>query len=129
MASQLTWNVPNPTDKWPNADILLWKLLNGQTAIGNYTRSIGRTAVSLVGPPAGAVRALVCLRADPNTVDKSDVCRFWEVLGAIPTATEGLILGDCGTYEIIGEDNIANFRIIGIENGMTHTLNVQYFSY
>lgn len=76
--------------------------------------------------PTRAKVAIISIEADDNTVDKNRVVRLKEN-GTNPTILEGIGLGDNDVYRIEGIYNLANFRIIAIESGMAHYLNVQYY--
>jgi hypothetical protein len=52
--------------------------------------------------------------------------RFYES-GSVPTASNGMFLGNLDTYEIKNYENMLRFKIIGTEAGKTHTLQVLYY--
>ncbi len=81
------------------------------------------------GIPVGAQFALCILEADAAQVGAARVCRFRQedIVNAIPSADNGMPVGDNGSFEIAGEDNIANFSIIAITPANTHTLHITWF--
>lgn len=76
--------------------------------------------------PTGATYAEVSLIASASVASQSDVARFW-LDGSTPTATQGLSRNNYAAWDIAGGDALTNFKIIGVEVGKTHVLNVQYF--
>jgi len=123
----LSNNLPKPKDTWTTSEIILWKLLNGQTCIGKEKIDL-TNAIKTLTVPIGCTKAILSIEADDSSADKAKVARFYET-GDIPNATDGMPLGDNNVYEIIGETNLSNFKLIGIEAGKTHTVQIQYFSY
>lgn len=126
--NQLSNNLPKPNDTWTTLEILLWKLLNGQKAIGVQKIALTNAVQVLTIPDSGASKAIITIEADSTSANLGRVARFYET-GALPTGTDGLTLGDSEVYEILGAENLANFKIIGIEALKNHVLQVQYFSY
>ncbi len=78
------------------------------------------------GLPPGAQYAICVLEADNADVDKARVGRF-RCDATAPTAAEGMPVGDNGSFEIKGTDNLNNFKIIGINAGKTHTLRIEFY--
>ncbi len=76
--------------------------------------------------PAGARSAVITIEAAAAEADEPRVVRFTED-GSDPTDTDGMPLGDNGTVEVKGSDNLANFKIIGITAALTHTLHIQFY--
>ncbi len=84
------------------------------------------SAVTLV-PPTNAFSALIGIEAASGIADSTKAVRYRED-GTAPTASVGKILGDGDEYECTLQDNIRNFKVIGIDAGKTHTLNITYYS-
>ena len=124
----ITNNLPSPSDTWTNTDVLLWKLLNGQKAVNNEVLTLSTdNAVGLASVPANVSKAIIYINADATFTDKTEVIRFLET-GTNPTVSIGIGLPDKAYYEIVGADNIANFKVIRKE-AKNVVINVQYFSY
>lgn len=83
------------------------------------------TAVSLT-VPARATSAIITVEASTSAATTAKVVRFRES-GDTATDSIGTPLGDLDTYECLGPEALANFSIIGIEAGKTHTLNINYY--
>jgi len=83
-------------------------------------------AVALPNIPANANSALVVLEADSTSTTPERAAHFSEK--DTPTNVLGLPLADNAPYEIITAENIAAFKVIGIEAGKTHVLQIQYFA-
>ena len=86
--------------------------------------TVDDTEVKGLTVPTGAVAAILSVEADNSTIDKNKVIRFKEN-GSDPTATSGFALPTTIFPEIIGHENLINFKFIGIESGKTHTIRVQ----
>jgi len=84
------------------------------------------SAVARLTVPDGAVYALLLLEVDATATDKAKSARFWAT-GDNPTSTDGLSRGDLDAWDLEETSVLANFKIIGIESGKTHTLQVQYY--
>lgn len=69
--------------------------------------------------------ALLYVEAGGGVANASKVIRFRED-GVAPTALEGMPLGDNGLLDVKG-DNIADFQMIGIDVGVTHSVKVLYY--
>ena len=80
---------------------------------------------SLPNIPANARGALITLEASLTTTDFRKACRLTEG-GLVPTAAYGLPIGDSGIRMILSRIDLLNFKIIGIEAGLTHQLNIKY---
>lgn len=76
--------------------------------------------------PENATGAIIVFEADATTVPQNKAARFYEG-GQTPSATDGYPLGHLDIYEIQEQSNLIRFRIIGIEAGKTHTLQVLYY--
>lgn len=85
----------------------------------------GNEAKQLVVPQE-AVSAVIVVEADASSTSFQRVVRFKEN-GSDPTANSGFALGENDMYSIIGKQNLANFKVIGIENDKIHTLRGQFF--
>lgn len=83
-------------------------------------------AVTLL-PPTNAFSALIGIEADATVADSTKVVRYI-CDGQVPTASLGKILGNLDEYEELLVENIQNFKVIGIEAGKSHKLNIHYYS-
>ena len=83
-------------------------------------------AMPLPNIPANASTAIVVLEADSTSSTPERAAHLSEK--QTPTSVLGLPLADNTPYEIIGADNIAAFKVIGIEAGKTHKLQIEYFA-
>ena len=79
------------------------------------------------GIPVGAKAALVVIEADATEANAARVARFTQDGVVNPAAAVGMPVGDNGSFEIRGSDNLANFKIIGITAAKTHVMRVQFF--
>lgn len=131
-------NPQNPFDMTSDVPALLNAILFGGKCLQYSKLTITGPAKSfanavaagfgVAGIPPGAMSALCVLEADAAQVNAPRVCRFrYEDAATLPTANDGMPVGDNGTFEINGTDNIANFDIIGIVGGNTHTLHITWF--
>lgn len=77
--------------------------------------------------PEGAQYAHIIVEASDSATDKTKVIRFWED-GSYPNAYNGMPLGDLGTYEVKGKENMQRFKMIGIQAYNMHQVQVQYFA-
>lgn len=84
-------------------------------------------AVELAGIPEDVKTCIVALEADSTTTDMS-ICAHFTESGDAPTATSGMPLGNAGVYQISTPQNIAGFKIIGLEAGKTNRLQISYYS-
>ena len=69
--------------------------------------------------------AIVLCEAHPDALPGAILARFWQD-GSSPSPTNGLHFKDGGVIEIVGNQNIENFRIITADD-LAHVLQVQYF--
>jgi hypothetical protein len=116
-----------PTPPYHNVtDQLLYTLLTGGDCIGYEKITVDSALAVGLDYPEATVYALLVVEADLTSADKSKVIRFLET-PFLPTATEGIPLGDLSVYEVKGKPNLKNFRAIGIEAGKNHSIAVQYF--
>lgn len=72
-----------------------------------------------------ASSVLVILEAAAGAVPGTVLARFWQD-GSHPSTTNGLHLKDGGVVEIIGAENVTNFRIVTADD-RPHRIQVQYF--
>lgn len=84
------------------------------------------TAIALPSIPSTAKRAVIVLEANATSTITIRQARFREN-GINPTLTQGMPLNDNTEYEITSRADLLNFRIIGIEAGKNHVLQIQYF--
>ena len=76
--------------------------------------------------PDDAVSATIMVEADDSSTSKGRVVRY-KKNGTDPTDSSGFGLGDNDIYEPAGKVNLDNLRFIGIEDGKSHTLRIQYY--
>lgn len=121
-----TLSTENPTSgplQWFNA------LLHGGRCLGYEDFFVDDAPLAVLTIPAGAKYALIYVQADTTSANLNRVVHFRED-GGDPTtgvAGDGIPLPDNGVYECSGAANLANFKIIGIEAGKTHTIRVIYY--
>lgn len=126
MATAITINEElEVKEGWSISEKLLFYLLRGKTASGKQILPVTDASAALT-VPSDAYSAIIVIIAHASAVRTDDVARFWED-GSIPTAAQGLVLGDRTPYEIKGRDNLSNFKIIGVDAGLTHSLQIQYY--
>lgn len=100
------------------------KLVVTDAAVKTFANAVA-VGVGGDGIPAGARSVLVLVEADATEADLPRVVRFRCDTGT-PTAAEGMPCGDNGSFEVTG-DNIANFQIIGVTAGKSHTLRITFY--
>ena len=106
---------------------LLFQLISVNDCLGYTQLTVSDAApIKLGTTPRGVSFAYIEIEADSNSSSSERVVRFTED-GSNPTATRGMTLGDNGVYEVKGTFNLENFQIIGIDAGISHKINVQYF--
>ncbi len=76
--------------------------------------------------PDDAVSAEIHIEADSTTTNPRHAVRYKQN-GTDPTKSSGMRLGDEDIIEVYGKANLDNFKAIGIENGKSHTLQIQYY--
>lgn len=87
--------------------------------------TVNDTAVVNLTIPTDAISADISVEADATALSKAKVIRFKEN-GSNPSTSSGFPFGE-GIFKVIGKNNLNNFKIIGIEAGKSHTLQVQYY--
>jgi hypothetical protein len=111
---------------------ILFAILYGGKCLGYRKISFNDAAVKAFadavvgGVPAGSRYAVCVLEADATEANLPRVARMRED-GIAPTAAEGLPIGDNGSFEIKGSDNIANFKIIGVTAAKNHILRIHFY--
>jgi hypothetical protein len=80
----------------------------------------------VAGIPAGSKYAMCVLEADALEADSARVVRY-RTDASNPTAAEGMPVGDNGSFEVKGTDNLANFKIIGMVAGHSHILRIEFY--
>ena len=76
--------------------------------------------------PDEAVSATIMVEAAEGTASMKRVVRY-KKNRADPTDSSGFGLGDNDIYEPAGKLNLDSLRFIGIEEGKSHTLRIQYY--
>jgi hypothetical protein len=107
---------------------------NRKRAIANASFQINATEVCQLpnqsletGIPAAAQAAIVVVEAANDTIPPGiTLIRFW-MDGSAPSTISGLPAYDGMPFEIIGADDLKNFRCISA-TGDQHVLQVQYFT-
>ena len=87
---------------------------------------VGSAGAVKLTVPNNALGCYISLDADSSTQDRLKACRFWQT-GDTPTAEDGASLADGGYYEIESRPNLENFQVIGVEDGLTHRLMIEYY--
>jgi hypothetical protein len=96
-------------------------------AIGNGTCRLDPSdTITLPTITPGAQSAILVLEAAPDAVAGAALGRFWSD-GTWPGVVTGMPMYDGAVIEIISADDLANTRIISTD-GLSHKINVQYFS-
>lgn len=117
---------PNNGNRSTTEDILS-AILHGGKCLGYEALAFDDApAVALTVPP-GAQYAIAVLEADATEAGLPRVARFRTNASADPTAVIGMPLGDNGSVEIKGADNLVTFKIIGITAGKSHSLKIEYY--
>jgi hypothetical protein len=92
------------------------------TAIGYQKLTVDGTVKALT-VPATATYALITLESSIAT----EAIRYLE-LGTVtpPSSTDGISKLDNAMFEVVGAQNLSNFRVTQAAAG-THTLHIQYY--
>jgi len=107
---------------------LLSRVDRGKKCIGFEQISVTDGSVAtLTKAPSSAFSAFITVEESSSGAGTGKVIRFTQD-GTTPTATVGVPLGDLDIYEVTNLDNIKTFKMIGIEAGKTHVINVEYFA-
>lgn len=114
---------------------LLYALLIGGKCLESRSILVGANAIVRLPTVDKAQYALLIIEANSNTSDKAKVLRLAEAHlspnGEAWTVDElkahGLPLGDLSAIEVKGTDNLAQAVLVGIEAGLSHRVNVQYY--
>jgi len=103
-------------------------LVNGKLCIGYEKLAVGSgAAVGFAAIPARAETCIMVCEADATEAGLPRVVRFREDGVALPTAAEGMPLGDNGIWECKKRANLLAIKFIGITAGKTHSLKIQYY--
>jgi hypothetical protein len=104
---------------------LIHILANDLKAFDHEVISLTNGVVSSLTVPTGLNTNAKYAIVDISGGDADqDYCRIWED-GSSPTASQGLKRFTESNFDIIGRDNLTNFRIFPNATGLT--LNVQYY--
>ena len=76
--------------------------------------------------PDDAVSAEIHIEADGTATNPRHAIRS-KKNGTDPTATSGMRFGDEDVIEVYGKVNLDTYKVIGIENGKSHKLQIQYY--
>ena len=109
---------------------LLYVLLTGGECSGYEEISVNASLPVALNIPEGAVYALVVCEADTTHPTKTKVIRYKQLdtENNPPNASIGMPLGELGVVEIKGTLSMNAFRAVGIDDGYTHILRVEYYS-
>ena len=109
-------------------DRILQALTSDYIATGNETLTInnGGAAVvqTLLSIPLNCRYALCVVEAGV-VADSTKVCRFWHS-GGTPTASQGFLMGNGGTFDIKGHENIKKFKVLA-QDAVNSSIQVQYY--
>ncbi len=111
---------------------LLYGILTGMKCLKYVQFSLTDTTIGLPAIPNDptsavvATKAVIVIEAGVGTTDTSKVARFMED-NNLPTPSIGMPLGSLDVYECGSMENIEAFRIIGIDAGVNHIVNVAYY--
>lgn len=121
-------NIPNPssTDFKSILASLTYALLFQGECQGFEQITVNDAAVKSLTLPKKALLAIICVEKDTNATTDVAV-RFTEDKSNPPTPTFGMPIGQLGTYEVKGRNNLENFKIIGSEADKNHVVTVQYY--
>jgi hypothetical protein len=116
--------LPSPPYKG-NIEGYLAGILLGGTVIGYEELTVtAGSAVSLT-PPDKAKKAILVMEADQSTTNLRKVARY-KVGDVAPTSSEGIPISDEAVFEIGMLFNLNRFKVIGIQAGKTHKIQVEY---
>jgi hypothetical protein len=111
----------------------LSKIFNGRTCIGSETIAItdSSTVKSLTSSIySGATSAEITVEVGSTASTITNAAVRYSLSATSPTSTAitgaGVPLGDFDTIEILGGNNIAAFKVIGMD-AVSKALKVQYF--
>jgi|GEM_PF-2313621 len=108
-----------------NTEALLSGVYMGGNIIGYELLTVVSTEVAqLANIPPKAKKAIMFVEADATAANQTKVIRF--KCGEDPTANLGMPAGNNGVFECGRAYNLTRFRVIGIEAGKTHKIQVQY---
>ena len=107
----------------------IYKILSkNYIAIAKETLTInngGTGAIqTLSSIPEGVNYALFVVEGGA-VADATKVCRFWHS-GDDPTSAQGFLMGNGGTFDIKGYDNIKKFKVLAQDNANS-VIQVQYY--
>lgn len=105
---------------------LLHAMLYGGKCLGYQNLPFTDAVAVALTIPANAKIALIVVERVGAVADENKIARFRED-GADPTAANGMPLGNNGSVEIKGTQNLAAFKIIGIDAGISHVAHIQYY--
>lgn len=120
---------------YSNTELLLKEIsrilgvdLNGRKCIGEQVLSLtDNSTVKTLTIPDTAQSALIIAEAGASPANSSKIVRFYES-GTTPTTSNGYVLGDLDTYEVVNLTNLQNFKVIGLDAAVTHKLQILYYA-
>lgn len=116
--------LPSPPYKGSIEGYLAGILLGG-TVIGYEELTVGSGAVAVLTPPDKAKKAILVMEADGSSSNLRKVARY-KIGDTNPTANEGFPISDEAVFEVGTLYNLKRFKVIGIQAGKTHKIQVEY---
>lgn len=123
---------PSITSKIPRPSIgsisenLLYAMVTGGRCLGYEQITIDDSGAVKLNVPEKAVIALLSIESSETATNKDLVLRYRED-SIPPTSSVGMPLGDGTVFEIKDSINLVNTSFIGVEAGLSHKLNIQYY--
>lgn len=109
-----------------NPNHLLHAILHGGRCLGYESLAFDDAAAVQLTVPPNTRAAIIVVEAQGAVANENRIARFRED-GVDPTAALGMPLGNNGSVEIKGSNNLAAFRIIGIDAAVSHIAHIQYY--
>lgn len=100
-------------------------LLYGGRCLGYERLEVDETVQSFTIPEK-CQTAVLSVEAGQGASDSTKIARFLET-GDDPSANDGMPLGDGSILQISGKLNLDAFKVIGLDAGVTHIINIQYY--
>lgn len=116
------------TKEYPRSigDELLIDVIKGAECFDYQQLTVDHTAAVALTIPADAKQCLIMVDADAGITRLGRAIR-WRHDGTAPTASVGMLFGDLSILHITNDLNMANMKMIGIDTGLSHTVNVHYY--
>lgn len=117
--------LPSPPYKGAIEGYLAGILLGG-VVLGYEIVTVDHTEAVSINPPDKAKKAILVVEADPTISNPRKAIRYQTGEAAAPTATDGFPVSDEGVFEVGTLWNLKRLKMIGIEAGKTHTVQIEY---